>query len=440
MSEILSSNQWKEDLHFLETSMERDHCDPWHSTSQTFFRSACRRLRERIPNLASHEIVTEFARIMSLIEDGHTVLRLTEVPDFQRFPVSFYTFSDGIFIRSVAPQYSHISGAKLLGIDDTPINEVFDLLRPLISRDNEMGVWNQVADLLSIPEVLHARGVATSRMSATFHLELLHGEQTTLKLDAIPRFPNVMIDAAHESERHIPLWLRFQHENGFDYLPDERLLYLGYNVVRDGDEETLAAFFARVFDVARTCRVERFVLDLRRNGGGNKALNEPLIQQLIRDESINQPGTLFVIIGRGTFSAAMNLAVDLERHTHSLFAGEPTGTSPNHFGENTRITLPNSMLKATVSALWWQNSEPYDDRAWIAPDIPVRLRSIDYVQRRDPVLEAIRNHQMGRAQHDNPLDRLMRKLRRDDLIPADVRGDANSPGRQQGHPLVTGTE
>jgi hypothetical protein len=58
------------------------------------------------------------------------------------------------------------------------------------------------------------------------------------------------------------------------------------------------------------------------------SLNRPLIHRLIRCDTINQWGKLFVVIGRRTFSAAMNLAVDLERHTRALFVGEPTGGAP----------------------------------------------------------------------------------------------------------------
>ena len=61
---------------------------------------------------------------------------------------------------------------------------------------------------------------------------------------------------------------------------------------------------------------------------GNNFLNQSLVHGLICCKKINQPGRLFALIGRHTFSAAMNLAVDLERNVHVLFAGEPTGSVP----------------------------------------------------------------------------------------------------------------
>ena len=172
-------------------------------------------------------------------------------------------------------------------------------------------------------------------------------------------------------------------------LADARTLYVQYNRVRDTPEESVERFVDRVFTMVGREGLHRLILDIRLNGGGNMSLNRPLIHRLIRCDALNQWGKFFVIIGRLTFSAAMNLAVDLERHTRALFVGEPTGARPNHYGENADIVLPHSGLRCTASALWWQYSDPRDDRPWIAPDIPAALWSADYAANRDPAVEAI---------------------------------------------------
>jgi hypothetical protein len=85
----------------------------------------------------------------------------------------------------------------------------------------------------------------------------------------------------------------------------------------------------------------------------------------------------------------MNLAVDLERNTKTLFVGEPTGASPNHYGENADVTLPHSRITLTVSKWYWQSSVPYDKRSWIRPHIPVTASSANYREGVDPVLDTI---------------------------------------------------
>ena len=62
-----------------------------------------------------------------------------------------------------------------------------------------------------------------------------------------------------------------------------------------------------------------------------------------------QPGKLFVIVGRTTFSAAMCGATQIERYTKAIMVGEPTGSSPNFIGETVMVRLPYSRWSASIS-------------------------------------------------------------------------------------------
>lgn len=74
--------------------------------------------------------------------------------------------------------------------------------------------------------------------------------------------------------------------------------------------------------------VDKFILDMRLNSGGNNFFNLPIIHGFIRSDKINQRGRLFTIIGRQTFSAAQNCVNLMEKHTRTLFVREPTGPGP----------------------------------------------------------------------------------------------------------------
>jgi len=88
---------------------------------------------------------------------------------------------------------------------------------------------------------------------------------------------------------------------------------------------------------------------------------------LIGSRKVNRRGALWAIIGRHTFSAAQNGVTLMNCHTEALFAGEPTGSSPNFVRETIPIRLPYSKLRVNVSDLFWQTSWPVDYRTWIAP-------------------------------------------------------------------------
>jgi C-terminal processing protease CtpA/Prc len=100
----------------------------------------------------------------------------------------------------------------------------------------------------------------------------------------------------------------------------------------------------------------------------------------------------YVIIGRGTFSAAQTLVTHMEATTDVILVGEPTGGSPNHYGDPIKLRLPHSDLTLAVSSLY-HNDAPGDNRTTIEPHLLAPLSSKDYFSGRDPALEAIRSSQ-----------------------------------------------
>ncbi len=133
----------------------------------------------------------------------------------------------------------------------------------------------------------------------------------------------------------------------------------------------------------------KLVIDMRWNGGGNTFLGQSLLHHLIACRTINRRGALFVITGRGTFSAAQNIATAIERETEAIFVGEPTGSRPNFIGETIPFELPYSKVTANIADLYWQTSWPTDDRPWIAPEVYTPPTFEAFSRNEDPAMEAI---------------------------------------------------
>jgi tetratricopeptide (TPR) repeat protein len=85
----------------------------------------------------------------------------------------------------------------------------------------------------------------------------------------------------------------------------------------------------------------------------------------------------------------------LKLNTGTLFVGEPTASSPNHYGDNAPVVLPNSKLIIRLSTLWWQNMESDDTRVWQAPDLTAELTFADYRNGYDPTLDLILRYKPG---------------------------------------------
>jgi hypothetical protein len=187
-----------------------------------------------------------------------------------------------------------------------------------------------------------------------------------------------------------PLWLKNDSNDKFwfEYLADSRVVYVQINQVKDKETETLAEFSKRLFGFVETHPVEKLVLDLRLNRGGDGTLLRPLITAIIKSK-IDQPGKFFTIMGRGTFSAAQFFLDYLEGYTNAIFVGKPSSSMGNAYGDSRKITLPNSGITVRASIFWWQDWHPLDTRQWIEPNLKTDLTSADYRENIDPAMRAI---------------------------------------------------
>jgi len=205
--------------------------------------------------------------------------------------------------------------------------------------------------------------------------------------------------------KRLPLGLYWFHDGLHVRAADpgnDRVIVLKYDSVRDSENGRLADKFEAAFRSLDTNGTQGLIVDLRKNGGGDNRLNWPLIDGIKTRPEINKPGRLFALVGRGTCSAAVHCAVYLERHTRCIFAGEPTGSSPNHFGDALDYELPNTKLTVRVSSLWWQESLPYDSRTAITPQLRVEYTAADYARGHDAGLALVVDQFRSPGHADHP--------------------------------------
>lgn len=428
---------WRSDLDYLLERLLVRHPDPFHDVSEPAFRSAVHQLQGELPSLDEHERLMALARLMARVGDGHTSYPILwdEANGFRRYPVELHPTADGALVLSAAPGFDALLGAELLAVDGRPLAEVLDRVRPLDSRDNDLGPHSAFA-LAAVPEVLHAVGAARSIDSVAFELRVPSGEIETRVLPAVPR-PDVPSGYDHPPAWRLlgsagsrPLWLR-DRDDAFwlEPLDGARTIYVQYNdaSVQENDAgESLAAFTDRLVRLVRSRPVEQVVLDLRWNDGGAAWISRTLLQGLIEAEHAlggrrtgrrgeREPsGHLFVLIGPGTFSAGTLLAAELEWHTSAVFVGQPTGGRPNAYGETGRVRLPETGYTVRTSIAYMQGTESVDTRPALFPDVPVRYVAADLQGGVDPAMEAVRSWKPG----DTPENLLVRAYREGGLAAA----------------------
>jgi Peptidase family S41/Tetratricopeptide repeat len=389
--------QWREDLRLLADYLPKRHPNLFAAMTREQFEQEVKQLDERIPALNPQQIFVEMLRIIAQVKDGHTRITIRDPHGFilRRYPLRLFLYSDGLYVQEAAPEYAHIVGARVVKVGAVATEQAIRAAREICAHDNERHIKLWIPRWLVLPDVLRGLGLIEDMEQARFVVEQ-RGEQMAIDLKPVSIFePEVKWINARNKAAPPPLWLKDpQNLYWFEYLDDSKTVYVQYNAVREKKEETIAAFAKRVFAFVEANPVDRFVLDIRRNVGGNSQLNLPFIHGLIRSDKVNQPGKLFVIIGRSTFSAAMFFVGDLEKHTHAIFVGEPTGGKANHYGMSglsgpTNFMLPHSRLVIEHSNEFMQRGVPGDDSPWKAPLLAAELTSEDFRTNRDPAMEAI---------------------------------------------------
>ena len=189
----------------------------------------------------------------------------------------------------------------------------------------------------------------------------------------------------------------------FEYLPKEKALYVRHSRVADDAKESTEKFYKRVFDFVENNDVNKLIIDVRLNGGGNSYLNKSIITGIIETKKINKVGNLYVIIGNRTYSAAQNLVNELHNYTNAIFVGEPTSENVNFWGDARPVTFPNSGLIVHLSYAWWQGKPVWEYAEWLAPQVPVEMSFSDYKSNQDPVLKAALSFS-GKDFKINPLE------------------------------------
>jgi hypothetical protein len=384
-----------DDVRLLMAQIRQIHPNPFHATPAPVFQAAADDLAARAPSLSRDQLLVELMRFANLLgeRDGHSGIFPLDTGNrrvLHLFPLYLYKFSDGLFVVS-APGNKALVGSKVLAIEGIGVGELERQVRPLVPRDNEHTRTDRFMSFMLTAELLHGLGLRAGAGAASFTLQAPGRPSRDVVLAPVtasqylvrmkPEFPSFVYALP---KRSAPFYLRRRASAHYVTTLDHgRVVFVGYN-------QTLGSTFAlaqKVSRLARQRKVRRVIVDVRLNPGGDNHTYVPLLTAL-RSKRINRPGRLVVLLGRSTFSAAENFITELERKTRVTFVGEPSGGSPNLFGDVQRVELPSPGVTVNIAAIWWQKSTARDPRVTIEPKITVPLSSTAYFRGKDPALAA----------------------------------------------------
>lgn len=391
---------WREDLALIARELPARHPDLFFRMSRASWDSAVGAVDARLPSMTRNEALVAFMELVALVNDGHTSINPLFDPafDIRYYPVELHLFDDGLHIRSASPELAGLAGAKVLRIGRVSAEEALAAAARVVPHENAWWARAWAPGRLAFPEILDGLGLVDDMERLPLVVER-EGREETVFVEPAGRVRPRGHDPAGPIDRGgwtdmrgpepAPLWLRNRERPYFaEFVPGDGTLYVAYRGVVDAEPGN-AAFWRQVFAMADSLPVERLVIDVRENTGGESFFNRQVVRGILARPALDDPDRLFVVIGPRTFSAAMNLVTDLEHWTNATFVGEPTGNATMFFGDHEQIALPASGLTVNVSTLPWNPYDPRDDRDFVAPDVYTPLTAADYRANVDPAMRAI---------------------------------------------------
>lgn len=389
-SKMSRAEGWRTDIDYLVSEIKRvNHLYRKQPLPEALV-TRQRALKRDVDTLTDEEIFVGMGRMLSPLKQGHVSLAIfpeTKRPAVKNIPLQFYAFPEGVFVVRSDQKNADLVGAEVLRIEDAPPGELVKQIEEHASVENEMKMlWGGMRPLGSIP-VLRGLGVLKPGRDEV---------RLTLEKDG-QEVERVLAPVAQEQERKLgpppvatpPLFVRnVPRAHWLEALPKSDAVFVQVNQIAPDPDESMAEFGLKLRKFLADTPVKNVILDLRHNNGGNTFTYTEMLRTLVA-HSTKEGNRLYVIIGRGVYSATSNLISDLERLARPIFVGEPSSGIGNQDGDESMTVLPYSGIRAFLTSVKWQYSHPWDLRTSMVPDLPVQLTAKDYFAGKDPVMETI---------------------------------------------------
>lgn len=383
----LSSTEYKEDVAFFAATLQKHPA--YKQVFDTVAIDDLNQLRLNAEKLSRIEYVKELMALVGKFRDGHSFVLPFQLFNRSRYlPLTGYYFEDGFFITTTSDEYEELKNKKLTKINQVDVELIVAKIEALSGPENEWNGKSRLNPYLFSMDVLSCLDIVEDEREALISYQDENGNEASVLLSSEP-FINWFFWAFKPINDRLPVLPNRRMPNYQLHIHDQ-VIELELNLIENlSTTNTMEQLAQELRSLLHTGQINRLIIDLRNNTGGNNGLYQPLIDVLKDSRAINRKEALFVLVSRHTFSAGINFLDDLRFETNATLVGEPTGAGAHHYGDARFFTLPHSGIFFFLSTKEWKAKDSLDRQKLILPDIAVNYYFEDYLQRRDPWIRAV---------------------------------------------------
>ncbi len=330
----MEQEEIRKDLDYFLQKVEQSHPNPFLHITKSNFEQKLRKISEDLIELPV--LGLKLQQLISQIQDSHTQISLNKkILGNECYPLRFKSFADGTYLIKSNSENQKFLGMKLKRINQRPLNKIKKLLEAIIPNENSVSYGYYFVRFLHEPEILCYLNIVKFPSSAVYELEdkqgktyILSTEPKSINTELLEIKDDIKIseDTLYEKEIY---WTK--------YIESTHTYYLQYNSCELRDEFPIE----KIVEEIRNQAIEKLVVDLRNNKGGDSDVLQPLLKYLNNQDN-KYP--LFIITSSDTFSSAVINAIELSKIKNCTIVGDIPHGSPTHFGEVVHFTLPSSKL------------------------------------------------------------------------------------------------
>ncbi len=431
-----SSRQLKEDVEYLQESLEKVHPGLYWYTPKTTLDKEFASVKEKLKKSTTEaEFFQSLSPLIEKIHCGHTRVSPSLVrSEYKKlytklFPLDLWIRGDSAFVTS---SYDRIlKGPRVLSINGHPMPHILERIKAGISSDGFNRSYKEFLLNGQFPSLFAAYFSSLD----TFSIEIGDSKGEVKEVKVIGKSQHEL-----ESRKSNDAQIIF-----YDSLQTALLTIPSFS----GDED-LPTFFKQSFEQIQAKAIQHLIIDLRNNEGGKDEHGRLLFSYLanesfgyyksisvatidtsvlnrlsfgdipfhvalpdyvsaIREENgsylytthanlglhqadeIAFKGKVYILINGGTFSTAADFAAIAHSHKRAVFIGEETGGG--YYGNcslgTPTLTLPHSQIRISVPIAKYELLVKESNPAGrgVIPHHPIEYRSGDILEKKDKELE-----------------------------------------------------